>query len=65
MLIAWGLDKCVRERISAYLESTFIAEALYRRLGFTRKERISMTFEDGSLYEEVGYLFRPGEDMTT
>ncbi|KAL9611614.1 MAG: hypothetical protein Q9167_003729 [Letrouitia subvulpina] len=60
MLIRWALDRCIKERVPAYLESTPTAWALYQRLGFTPKETISMTFDDGSVYEEVGYLFRPG-----
>jgi hypothetical protein len=59
MLIKWALDRCSEERIPAYLESTAVASALYQRLGFTPKESISMTFEDGSMYGELGYLFRP------
>lgn len=59
MLIKWALDRCAKEGVPAYLESTSIASALYQRLGFTPKERISMTFDDGSIYEEIGYLFRP------
>ena len=64
MLIKWALDRCIQERIPAYLESTPVAWTLYQRLGFTPEERISMTFEDGSVYEEVGYLFRPGAELT-
>ena len=59
MLIGWALPKCVRDGIPAYLESTPVASVLYRKLGFEAKERFSMTFEDGSTYEEEGYLFQP------
>ena len=60
MVIKWALDKCSKERIPAYLEATPKSWALYKKLGFTLEERISMTFDDGSVYEEIGYLFRPG-----
>lgn len=59
MLTTWALDRSSKERVSAYLESIAIAGALYQRLGFTPEEKISITLEDGSVYEEVVYLFRP------
>ncbi|KAL9127406.1 MAG: hypothetical protein Q9217_003702 [Psora testacea] len=62
MLIKWALDNCSKEGIPAYLESTPVAWALYQRVGFTAEERISMTFEDGRVYEEIGYLFRRGNE---
>lgn len=65
MLIKWALDKCMKESVPAYLESTPVAWALYQRLGFTAEQRIALMFEDGSKYEEVGYLFRPSEKTTT
>ena len=59
ILIKWGLDQCSQDKTSAYLESTPFAWALYTRLGFNPGERISMVLPDGSVYEEVGFLFRP------
>ena len=59
MLTKWGLDRCRREKIPAYLESTLVAKALYEELGFESKEKISITFEDGSMYEEYGCVFQP------
>ena len=61
MLIKWAIDKCKEEKIPAYLESTPMASALYRRLGFGPGKRFHITFEDGSTYEEEGYLFQPDE----
>lgn len=63
ILIKWGLDRCSEDKTSAYLESTPVASALYTRLGFTPEEKISMTFPDGSEYEEVGFLFRPDKGV--
>ena len=65
MLVKWALERCTKENVPAYLESTPVASALYQRLGFTQEQRISMTFEDGSRYEEVGYLFRPSDRTNT
>ena len=64
MLIRWALDKCSADGIPAYLESTAVASALYTRLGFKAEEKISMRFQDGSVYEEVGYLFRANDILT-
>ncbi len=60
MLIRWALDRCRKEGVPAQLESTATALTLYQRMGFMPEEGISMMLEDGTVYEEVGYLFRPG-----
>ena len=60
MLIKWALERCRKDEVPAYLESTAIAGTLNQRLGFTPEEKISLTFHDGRVYEEVAYLFRPG-----
>ena len=65
ILIKWALDRCSKDKISAYLESTPVAGALYTRLGFTPEEKISITFPDGSAYEEVGFLFRPDNGVAS
>lgn len=59
MLIKWVLDRCNKDKASAYLESTPVACTLYTRLRFKPEGEISMTLPDGSVYEEVGFLFRP------
>lgn len=59
ILTKWGLDRCKEEKIPAYLESTIVAKSLYEDLGFEPKEKISITFKDGSIYEEYGCVFRP------
>lgn len=59
ILIKWALDQYSNDRTSAYLESTPVAWALYTRLGITAEVKISMTFLDGSAYEEAGLLIRP------
>ncbi|MCJ1280204.1 hypothetical protein MMC21_008031 [Puttea exsequens] len=64
ILITWALDRCRKDEKLAYLESTSVAWPLYTRLGFTPGEKISMTFQDGSAYEEVGYLFRPQKGIS-
>ena len=61
MLIKWALDRCIADGVPAYLESTAVASGLYTRLGFTSEEKISMAFQDGTSYEEMGYLFRAND----
>lgn len=56
MLIRWAIQKCCEEHYHAYLESTPVASALYLRLGFVPTDKISMSLDDGSVYEEVCYL---------
>lgn len=65
ILIKWALDRCIEDKTSAYLESTLVAWALYTRLGFTPQEKVPMTFPDGSVYEEVGFLFRPDKGVAS
>ena len=59
LLVQWGLDKCKAEHYPAYLEATPEGSGLYKRLGFVFQKRLSVTHEDGSIYEEEAYLFRP------
>ena len=59
MLTDWGLDRCRKEKIPAYLESTPVAIAFYAKAGFVPVEKMKMTFQDGSIYEEWGCIFRP------
>ncbi len=65
LLIMWGQDRCRRENVPAYLESTIEAGPLYKRHGFEAVETISLALkatEDEDLptiYQEIGFLFRP------
>ena len=58
-LIRWGLDKCAREGIPAYLESTPNAASIYERLGFWRVERLSIVLSGSITYEEICYVVGP------
>ena len=64
LLLQWGLVRCVRDNVPAYLESTVDAGPLYERHGFTSAENLSMVLEgregESALYEEVCFIFRPG-----
>ncbi|CAD6578678.1 MAG: hypothetical protein ASARMPREDX12_008937 [Alectoria sarmentosa] len=64
LLLQWGLERCVRDNVLAYLESTVDAGPLYERHGFASAENISMVLEgkegESVLYEEVCFIFRPG-----
>ena len=45
LLLRWGLECCIRDTVSAYLDSTADAESLYARHGFEVAETISMALE--------------------
>ena len=64
LLIQWGLERCKRDNVPAYLESTANAGSLYERHGFKTVENISMVLEGAQgdapvLYEEKCFLFQP------
>jgi predicted N-acetyltransferase YhbS len=65
MLLQWGIDRCIRQRVPAYLESTVEAAPLYERHGFKPEGSFTMTFPlksktDGlCVYSETCFLFRP------
>ncbi|KUJ20308.1 amidase signature enzyme [Mollisia scopiformis] len=62
LLTEWGLEKAKQESMPIYLESTISAARLYRRLGFTALDGLSMSLPGRSseggpnVYEEVGML---------
>lgn len=66
-MVAWGLDRCEKENVFAYLESTEEAVNLYKKQGFEAAVEICMiiTFESsngGGIardYKEVGMVYRP------
>jgi hypothetical protein len=66
-MVAWGLDRCEKEGVLAYLESTEEAVRLYKKTGFEVAIDISMdvTFDssEGGVvtkeYREVGMVYRP------
>lgn len=66
LLLKWGLDRCARNGVPAYLEGTVDAGPLYYRHGFEAADNISMTLEQISgngvplVYEETCFLFTPG-----
>jgi hypothetical protein len=70
-MIAWGVDRCKKESISAYLESTVEAVAIYKKMGFEAVDEISMKIkfvsDEAEIitedYREVAMVYRP--QMTT
>lgn len=72
LLLQWGLERCRRDAVPAYLESTFDAVPLYERHGLRAAGKISMVLggmvRDGApvVYEETCFVFRPdGISRTT
>lgn len=63
LLLKWGLDRCTRDGVSAYLEGTVDAGPLYYRHGFKAAGNISMTLKqigNPVIYEETCFLYTPG-----
>ncbi|KAK2763218.1 hypothetical protein FQN54_009854 [Arachnomyces sp. PD_36] len=67
MLIQWGMEHSMKEKVPIQLESTTVAWPLYEKLGFQAKETIHMLLEgvgDGGesvIYEELSCVFNPGD----
>ena len=59
-LINWGLERCDKSNVPAYLESTPNAVPLYERLGFKITDRLSIVLEGAVIYEETCCIFEPG-----
>jgi predicted N-acetyltransferase YhbS len=57
-LTRWGLDRCVKNKIPAYLESTLNAVPFYEKLGFKITERLSIELEGPVVYEEACCLYQ-------
>jgi len=62
-LIRWGLDRCAKNKIPAYLESTLSAAPIYEKLGFKTAERLSIVLEGPVIYEEACCLYEPNDDI--
>jgi hypothetical protein len=66
-MIAWGVNRCEKENISGYLESTVEAVALYKKMKFEAMGEINMKikFISGEAevitedYREVAIVYRP------
>ena len=58
LLVQWGLDRCRREQVRAYVESTSLAEPVYTRLGFEARETISTVCKGGN-YDRIVLVYRP------
>ncbi|KAI4094319.1 MAG: hypothetical protein LQ339_007505 [Xanthoria mediterranea] len=56
-LIEWGLDRCRKSNVPAYLESTLMAVPLYERLGFKTMYKVSIILGRSVTYEEACCLF--------
>jgi ribosomal protein S18 acetylase RimI-like enzyme len=69
LLLRWGLDRCEKERVPTYVESTVeAAKTFYAKAGFVEKGRIRLDLggEGNSgkkdLYEEVACTYEPAGD---
>ncbi len=62
-LTRWGLDRCVKDNIPAYLESTLNAVPFYGKLGFKITERVSIELEGPVFYEEACCLYEVNDDI--
>ena len=64
LLVKWALDRCKRDDVPAYLESTLNAGLFYQRHGFESVKKLSMALDgvgkDGAsiVYEEMCLIFR-------
>lgn len=58
-LMQWGLDRCRKSNLPAYLEGTLNAVTLYERLGFKTMCKVSIVLEGSVTYEEACCLFEP------
>jgi predicted N-acetyltransferase YhbS len=63
-LVRWGIDRCDKEGVPAYLERTLNAAAFYEKMGFRALDRISLTYDlDGEnkdwVYEEIVFRYDP------
>ena len=60
-----GLDRCIKDSVPAYLESTVDAGPLYQRHGLKAAGNISMVLEEVAedeqpiVYQETCYLYAP------
>ena len=58
----WGLDRCGKGNVPAYLESTLDAVPFYERLGFKTRDKVSIALKGSVIYEEACCIFEPGID---
>lgn len=65
MLLRWCLQRCLRDNVPAYLESTAEAGQLYEKHGFERIDTIALMLDGNEesdkpiKYEETSFLFNP------
>ena len=45
-LVQWGLDRCIEERLPAYLEASTAGYPLYLKLGFSKIDTMIVKAED-------------------
>lgn len=66
-MVAWGIERCEKENVPAYLESTLEAVHLYKETGFESLFDISMQVSYDSenagviteIYKETAMVYRP------
>jgi len=45
-LVEWGLNRCIEERLPAYLEASTAGYPLYQKLGFSKIDTMIVKAED-------------------
>ena len=59
MLVRWAFERCKMEQLSAYVESTSVAENFYKSLGFELEDIVFTVLEDGTVYDRIAMAYRP------
>jgi hypothetical protein len=61
MLLKWGLERCNRENLPIYLESTVESVSWYEKHGFQATSTISLRLCEhiDKVYEEIGLMYEP------
>lgn len=64
-LIQWGLERCCKSNVPAYLESTLNAVPFYERLGFKTRHKISIVLQGSVVYQESCCVYEPCTEIST
>ncbi|KAI0401873.1 putative GNAT family acetyltransferase [Xylaria palmicola] len=64
MMVRWGLEKCRRDNVPGYLESTLDAAPFYEKMDFAKLGPISLRYQlqdkgrnKDEVYEEIAFVF--------
>ncbi|KAI0478144.1 putative GNAT family acetyltransferase [Xylaria cf. heliscus] len=64
MMVRWGLEKCNKDNVLGYLESTLDAVPFYEKMGFVKSGQISLKYQIGDqnryeVYDEFAFVYHP------